>query len=52
MLKAPERNGNAFRLAGAAAGEQNVKWVVALRPRGRSSRGDVGKFCDVFRREK
>ncbi len=33
MLQAPKCNDNAFRLSGAAAGEQNIKWVIALRTR-------------------
>src|SRR4029077_12405658 len=45
-------NDNAFRLASATAGKQNVKWIVALRARGRNKRGRAGKFGDVFRREK
>ena len=52
VLQTPKCNDNAFRLASATAGKQNVKWVAALHARGRNKRGRAGKFCDVFRREK
>jgi hypothetical protein len=51
MLQAPKRYDNSFRLSGAAAGEQYVKRVIALRADSRSGRVSAGKFCDVFRRE-
>src|SRR5207245_1904153 len=52
MLQAPQRYDNTFRLAGAAAGKQNVKWVVALYAVGGRTRGGDGKSRDIFRREK
>src|SRR4029434_9181363 len=51
MLQATERNDNAFRFTSAAAGEQNVKWVIALDASSRRRRNRAGNFCDAFRRE-